>query len=507
MTSVANRYRLLGMLGVGAMSVVWRAHDEVLDREVAVKVLSPETADRPQLREQIRIEARATIQLRDKHVVEVYDVGETESGLPFVVVELVEGRSMAELMNGRPLPCRTAMAVGAQVAAALFAAHTRGIVHRGVKASNVLVTPDGVKLADFGISAEAADGGPATDMRAFGLLLRQMLADTAELTAGVADLVDRCLSEQPDARPTAAEASGILTAAAGLFPPVPLQLTAAGSAATSPAAPGPELTAAGPAATSVVAPGPAATSVAAPGPLAHSVARPGATRRRTVRRRFARRRPRRTAVVAGVAATAGVLVGTSWCLALMGSPAGTPVARAPLPAGTAAAPEPLPAASCTVAYAIREAVGGRFFAAVLIARTGPTNAWRLSFDLPDGQRLVKGWSAGWTQEGNSVRLSGSGASASSGFEASFRDFAALPAVFRVNGTVCEAQTSTAEPAATSTTPASTSSPTSASTPPSTPASTSPSSAEPRHPAAPPPPAARPEPLSPATSKRKPVPAV
>src|ERR1700755_1668610 len=86
---LAGRYRLLDRLGVGGMSVVWRAHDEVLGRDVAVKVLSPETAADPKLLDRIRVEARAAARLRHPHVVEVHDFGETDGGLPFVVMELV----------------------------------------------------------------------------------------------------------------------------------------------------------------------------------------------------------------------------------------------------------------------------------------------------------------------------------------------------------------------------------------------------------------------------------
>ena len=143
-TRVAGRYRLSERLGTGGMSVVWRARDEVLDREVAVKVLSPETAADPMLLDRIRVEARAAARLRHPHVVEVHDFGETEDGLPFVVMELVDGRSLADLLAKGPLPWRTAVTIGAQVADALGAAHARGIVHRDVKPSNVMVTADGV---------------------------------------------------------------------------------------------------------------------------------------------------------------------------------------------------------------------------------------------------------------------------------------------------------------------------------------------------------------------------
>ncbi|MEV7621431.1 phosphotransferase [Actinoplanes sp. NPDC089786] len=125
MTRVADRYRLVDQLGVGRSSMVWRAYDDVLGREVAVKVLSPEVAQRARLLDRIRAAGR----LRDRFVAEVYDVGETEAGLPFVVMELVPGRSLGSLLAEGELSHPTAVTVGAQVAAALAAAHARRGAH------------------------------------------------------------------------------------------------------------------------------------------------------------------------------------------------------------------------------------------------------------------------------------------------------------------------------------------------------------------------------------------
>ncbi|WP_346537647.1 serine/threonine-protein kinase [Micromonospora sp. DPT] len=156
-----RRYRLLDRLGAGGMSVIWRAHDEVLGRDVAVKLLSPHLAADPQLLHRIRAEARAAARLRHPNIVEVYDYGEAADGdgppVPYVVMEVVEGRSLAQLLTGGPLPWRVAVLVCAQVAAALAAAHGRGIVHRDIKPGNVMVAGAGVKLVDFGISATSGD--------------------------------------------------------------------------------------------------------------------------------------------------------------------------------------------------------------------------------------------------------------------------------------------------------------------------------------------------------------
>src|SRR6185503_6862615 len=180
------------------MSVVWRADDDVLGREVAVKVLSAVLAGDPRQRRLIRDEARAAARLRHANVVAVYDYGEfTDAGgmLSFVVMELADGRTLADMLTGGRLPWKVATLVGAQVAAALAAAHADGIVHRDVKPANVMVTSAGVKLLDFGISAavgalDGADGQllgtpaylaperiegspvrPATDVYALGLLM------------------------------------------------------------------------------------------------------------------------------------------------------------------------------------------------------------------------------------------------------------------------------------------------------------------------------------------------
>ena len=260
------------------MSEVWRAHDEVLGRDVAVKVLAAGAAADPLRPARIRLEARAAAGLRHPHIVEVYDYGEATDDAgrlrPYVVMELVEGISLDDLLKDRSLPWDAATRIGAQVAAALSAAHARGVVHRDVKPGNVMVTPDGVKLVDFGISAAAGavdeadgevlgtpaylaperlDGGPvrvATDVYALGLLLYRALAgrlpwsgstvtqmvgnhlyaDPAPLPRvpglppRVADLVRRCLAKRPGDRPTAAEAARILGAAVGLPAPEPLTL-------------------------------------------------------------------------------------------------------------------------------------------------------------------------------------------------------------------------------------------------------------------------------------------
>ncbi len=251
------------------MSVVWRADDDVLGREVAVKVLSVRLAGDPDGQRQIRDEARTAARLRHANVVAVYDYGEfTDAGRPlsYVVMELVDGRTLADMLTGGRLPWKVVTLAGAQVAAALAAAHADGIVHRDVKPANVMVTSAGVKLVDFGISAavgafdgddgqvlgtpaylapERIEGGPvrpATDVYALGLLLYLALAGRMPWQAStvtqmvrahiyakpaplppvqglppvIARLVSRCLAKSPADRPSAIEVAEVLGEIAGL---------------------------------------------------------------------------------------------------------------------------------------------------------------------------------------------------------------------------------------------------------------------------------------------------
>ncbi|QEU84926.1 serine/threonine protein kinase [Streptomyces viridosporus T7A] len=154
---VAGRYRLLSPLGEGGMGTVWRARDEVLHREVAVKeVRAPAglpAADVERMYARLEREAWAAARITDRNVVTVYDVA-TEDGRPWIVMELVRGLSLAEVLDAEgPLPPRRAAHIGVEVLAALRAAHGAGVLHRDVKPANVLIANDGrVVLTDFGIA-------------------------------------------------------------------------------------------------------------------------------------------------------------------------------------------------------------------------------------------------------------------------------------------------------------------------------------------------------------------
>ncbi len=181
---VAGRYRLSAVLGRGTMGTVWSAHDEVLGRPVAVKeVLLPPgipEAEADAVRERTMREARTIAALSHPNVVTLYDVAR-EGAAPFVVMELVASRSLAELLQQGPLPSQQVIAVGAAVAAALQAAHAAGITHRDVKPGNVLVAHDGrIKLTDFGIARNPAD----QTLTATGLMLGSPAYIAPEIASG-----------------------------------------------------------------------------------------------------------------------------------------------------------------------------------------------------------------------------------------------------------------------------------------------------------------------------------
>ncbi|MFB9316309.1 serine/threonine-protein kinase [Cryptosporangium minutisporangium] len=171
-TVLAGRYRLVDQLGRGGMGTVWRAHDELLDRDVAVKeVLLPPGVDdetRDDLLERTKREARAAARLSHPNVVTVFDVVEVE-GRPWIVMELVKARGLNQLVRDEgPQPPERVAEIGVQLLNALGVAHASGIFHRDVKPSNVLVAENGrVVLADFGIAS--VQGDPA--MTRSGLIL------------------------------------------------------------------------------------------------------------------------------------------------------------------------------------------------------------------------------------------------------------------------------------------------------------------------------------------------
>jgi eukaryotic-like serine/threonine-protein kinase len=160
---VAGRYQLESRIAAGGVGEVWRAVDLVLDRPVAVKLLRSEYAGQPQALARFRAEARHAAALSHPGIAQIYDYGEAgPAELPYLVMELVSGPSLADVLAARPLDPASAMDVVAQAAAGLQAAHAAGLVHRDIKPANLLVGPAGqMKITDFGI-AHAAGSVPIT---------------------------------------------------------------------------------------------------------------------------------------------------------------------------------------------------------------------------------------------------------------------------------------------------------------------------------------------------------
>ena len=151
-----GRFAILGPLGAGGMGEVYRARDQKLQRDVAIKVLPAALSGDPERQRRFEQEARAAGSLNHPSIVAVHDVGVHEGSL-FIVTELLEGETLRARMNGRPLPARTAVEFATGIAHGLAAGHERGIVHRDVKPDNLFVTRDGrIKILDFGLAKRTA---------------------------------------------------------------------------------------------------------------------------------------------------------------------------------------------------------------------------------------------------------------------------------------------------------------------------------------------------------------
>jgi serine/threonine-protein kinase len=219
-------YEILELLGRGGMGVVYKARHLLLNRLVALKVIAAGGQANAGERARFRTEAEAIARLQHPHVVQIYEVGEHQ-GLPYLALEFVAGGSLAERLDGTPLPARQAARLVADLAGALHAAHGRGLVHRDLKPANVLLTEDGApKVSDFGLAKlldlgigptasgevlgtpsymapEQADSrgravGPAADVYALGAILYELLTGRPPFRAATAmETVVQVLLEEP----------------------------------------------------------------------------------------------------------------------------------------------------------------------------------------------------------------------------------------------------------------------------------------------------------------------
>ena len=146
-----GRYEILAPIGAGSMGEVYRARDSQLDRSVAIKILTSSRHATTLQLERFQREARAIARITHPHICTIHDVGEVD-GVPFLVMELLEGETLAERLAIGPVPMDRAVALAGDIAGALDAAHRKGVVHRDLKPSNVMLASGGVKLLDFGLA-------------------------------------------------------------------------------------------------------------------------------------------------------------------------------------------------------------------------------------------------------------------------------------------------------------------------------------------------------------------
>jgi Tol biopolymer transport system component len=175
-------YEVTAPLGAGGMGEVYRAKDTRLGREVAVKVLPSHLSDNPEVRARFEREARAVSSLNHPHICTLHDIGR-EGNVDYLVMELVDGETLAQRLAKGALPIAEVLRIGAQIADALYRAHRAGIIHRDLKPGNVMLTKSGTKLMDFGLARATGLAGPGDGSSLTMAALSQSPTIAAPLTA------------------------------------------------------------------------------------------------------------------------------------------------------------------------------------------------------------------------------------------------------------------------------------------------------------------------------------
>src|SRR3989440_8979204 len=153
-------YEIVSATGAGGMGEVYRARDARLDRIVAIKVLPPHLADRPELCERFEREARTIASLNHPHICTLHDIGQ-QDGIDYLVMEYLEGETLAQRLVKGPLPLEQVLQYAIEIADALDKAHRKGVTHRDLKPGNIMLTKTGTKLLDFGLAKLKQEVAPA----------------------------------------------------------------------------------------------------------------------------------------------------------------------------------------------------------------------------------------------------------------------------------------------------------------------------------------------------------